>query len=213
MTHPTWLAVRQSGMCWNDPPTSRFGRYLDARAEDDRGDELRLLGLPVDLRSDQTHQDVRALAVTDQHHAAPVIVAGEIAVPRVEDVAVRRFKVGSAPLAAQPRDRHLPVHRRVQAAARPESRELHQRGVLLLGTDRHVAVRRRLARDRRVDVEAVHRSVGVARVRAVSDAAVRRDHRRGERLRAYVRAPGQAQPVGGIRVVDALRRRRIGERR
>ena len=63
-------------------------RRQERRAEDVGADELLLNRLAVDLVRDQRLQDVRALRVADQHHAAALVVVLQVVLPRIADVVV-----------------------------------------------------------------------------------------------------------------------------
>ena len=55
---------------------------------------LSCTGLAVDLGGDEAREKSRALAVADQHDAAPIIVVGEIALPRRLHVGIGHLAIG-----------------------------------------------------------------------------------------------------------------------
>ena len=175
-------------------------------ARDDRGHEPRLHRRAVDLRRDETRQDLGALAVADEHDAAALIVPGEIGPPGRQHVGVgesarRQIRVRIVDDLAEARARHLAVERRKGPADGAKAHELLLGGArLVLGRrDRRVVASG--MRDRRVDVEAIDRRGRIGRVGDFVAPSASREDRRGGRRRADVGAAGPAQPGGGGAIV------------
>ena len=198
-------------------------RHGDHRAEENGREHPRLNRLPVDFFTDQAIEDERPLRVRHEHEPAAVVVVRQIMVPRVAHVVVLHPSLergasaaaGEQPL--QPRERHLTVQRSVRPAFRSEARELLLDDVQLRRVRVHVAVRRRVGRDRRIDVEAVDRGVRIGGPRFLREFAVGGDHGGAVIDRAGILPSGPAQPrlpVGivigfGWRGVSLPRRSRI----
>src|SRR6202035_3779337 len=110
------------------------------------GNHARLDRLAIDLLADELREDERTLRMADQDIAAALVIVLEIIVPSVTHVVVMHPVVdGSAAGRAgeqrsQPRERYLPVHRRIQAALRSETRELLPNDVHLRRIRVHVAI-------------------------------------------------------------------------
>jgi hypothetical protein len=88
-------------------------------AEQDRRDEPPAdLRLGVDLLGDELAQHACSLRVPDDHDAAAVVVALQVAAPRVANVSLGRSAHGRRHLgrAPEPRERYLAVHGRVDPA-------------------------------------------------------------------------------------------------
>src|SRR5205085_10681998 len=122
----------------------------------------------------------------------------KVILPGIAHVVVDEFPVSRQRLAGergtQRRQRHLPVERRVDAAYRAEARELLADDVLLLRPCGHVAVGRRVVRDRGVDVEAIDRRLWVCLPGLARQLAVGGDGGGGHIGSAGVLATGAAEP-------------------
>ncbi len=124
--------------------------------------------------------------MADQHHAAPVVVMGEIGAPRRQHVLIGQLMIRAPRLAAHRGHRGLPIERGVGSALGAVAGQLLGGRALLLRARCHVRVGRRLLGHRGVDVEAIDRRGGVGKVGLPRHGAVRRHDRRGQGLGAHV---------------------------
>jgi hypothetical protein len=207
MAQPIWSRLRHSGM------RVAALAHRQPGAHQDRGYELPLHRLAVDLVLQELDQQRRALAVADQHHAASVIVVRQVMTPGGRDVVVAGLRPaggGRARRLHQGRDGELSVHRREHPAPGGEARGLHLGDAALFRTSLHVGQLARIARDGRIDVEAVDRGGGVCAKPLHRRGADGGDDRGREIRVAGVGAPWAAQPGVSLRVVLARRRRLLG---
>ena len=174
-------------------------------AEQHGGDQLAARGgLRVDLLGHELTEDEAALGVADEHHTTALVVLPEVGPPRLAHVVVRDGRLGGRPATAeQGRERHLPVHGRIDAAVLGVARRLVERDRALLRVDPLGRQGSRLVADRGIYVEAVEaRRVRGLRLRHAHLLARRREDRgaeaRGARVALLARL---AQP-------DRLRRDR-----
>ncbi len=206
MAQPVWLSLRQgSRNSLEIAADILVHRHLQRRAAQDHRHDLLLHRLAVNLVLHQRGEHVRALAVPDQHDAATVIVMRQIFPPRIAHIVVGEHAVGRDRLARhelrQRRKRHLTIHRRVDPALGGKARDLVDHHILLAGAGDHVAVGRRLRRDRGINIKAIDRRIGIRGPFLDRLAAVGIHHRRGLVHRARIGAAGAAEPGGGIGVI------------
>src|ERR1700682_1869108 len=113
-----------------------------------------------------------------------MVVMFEIVVPGVEAFVVSKGSIGchGSPgnEGAQRGESHLSVKRRVDAALRTEARKLRADDTQFLRARYHVAVARRIVRDRRVDIEAIDRRFRIGGPLLARQLAARGNDRRGQ---------------------------------
>ena len=169
------------------------------------GNNPRLHGFAVNLVLNQLRQHPGALRMSDQHHPAAVVVVFEVIAPRIEHVVVDEDSIGRHGIArqqsSQRRQRDLPVKRREGTALRREPRKLRADYAFFFRPGNHVAVPRRVVRDRRVHVEAVNRRLRIRGPRLARHLAVCRDDRCRQVNRAGILPLGPAEPVVAVAVI------------
>ena len=142
------------------------------------------------------------LAVPDQHHAAALIVMGQIIVPGRQHVIIGHLAIGRDRPAghegAQGGQGDLPVHRREQTAFRPEAGELLLDDALLFRADDPIGIAAGLGRDRRIDIKAIDRRFRVGREGFMRQRAVGGNDGGRQIDRAGILPAGPAQPGSGI---------------
>ena len=154
----------------------------------------------------------RALAMADQHEWPALIAMRQIVAPGGQHVGISgvedRHRVLPAERRRDARHGGLAIDRCKGAADAREAGELGDRRGLLLDTRVHVAVEPRVARHRRIDVEAVDRRIGGRHGLAARAIARRIERHRRQRIGAGARLAREAQPARRIGIVDRSRRRR-----
>ena len=88
MTQPVWSADLQTGMALERAANVLAFRHRDARAHQDGGDDARLGWCAFDLPRDEAGEHIGPLRVSNQHHAAAVVVVLQVIVPGVFDILV-----------------------------------------------------------------------------------------------------------------------------
>ena len=212
-TQPVWLGLPAPGHVLEVPADVAPLGNGDVAAQQQRRDQALADALAVvDAVVDQLAQQVGALRVADQDHAAAVVVPAQVVLPGADHVAVGELRLlgGRRASGEDRRQGQLAVHRREHPAPKRVAGRLVERDRALLGIDREIRVRGRVVGDRRVDVEAV--GLRLARGAQPVDAehlARRRDPGRVHPRLARVRAdPGLAQPDGRVGSCRSARRQR-----
>ena len=153
----------------------------------------------VDLPRDEPPQHVGALGVAHQHHAAAPVVAAQVGAPGLAHVPVGEGRACARRTVDAPQAQ-LPVDGRVHAAVLGVARGLVEGDRAQFGIDAKGRLRPRHVADRRVDIEAVHRTrPGCARARDPQLGAAGREDRGGEPGPAGVglqAGPAEPQRVG-----------------
>ena len=159
--------------------------------------------------------------MSDEDEAAPVVIVIDIVLPGVAHIVVleparkRSACAGAGEKTPKSGQRDLPVHRSVRTALRSEARELLTDDIHFGRIGSHVAVRRRIGRYGRINVEAIDRRLRVGSPFLLRQLAIGSDDRGREidiagimmaRLGRLGR-PAQPRLVVGVVVWGSLRER------
>ena len=167
-TQPVCVAARQSGMCANVPPASRpRGTRMPSGPPMSNAETMRdCIGVPSISRRINSVRMLAALRMPDQHNPTIAIVVREVVAPRGANVLVSDAQevgrlIAGGVSTTHGGERELPVHGREQSTLRAKPRQLQSHDVSLGGVGYEITERRRIRRHRGIDVEAIHRRLGI----------------------------------------------------
>ncbi len=174
-------------------------------SQQQRGNDARLHRLAVNLALDELREHAGTLRVSDQHHAAALVVMFQVVIPGIEHVVVGQGTVHGHRRAAkegpQRREGDLAVHGRIDPALRSKAGKLRAHHAFFFRTRDHIAVAGGIGRDCGIDVEAIDRRVRVGGPGFARQFAAGGDDGRGHVNGTGVLPAGTAEPVVPVAVI------------